>query len=544
MKRPGLRWILILLVFVVLGVWLVYVPRRPDRLFDAVPANAIFASLHDRPAQRWDRISAFPPLRPWLAAQGLLVREGTNPTWTTPPEVVRWMKRLASDRVLFAYTPRWGIDDRPAWIGVAWTGGRTRYLQWMVRLGLLKGVREDRQDMVHRFWIVDLAGAAPGRYLSFGFQEGMTVACLSPDPDAVRSLLILMDRRRPGSQAALFPIPGALPGDTGRSADQAWILKPGVSAMAADRYCSVRIDRLDAGGLVGTVGLPSIPRPSPEWGAESEQEVRDFFADSPSVWFKMPHSFWPVLARTFVLAGPVRLAGEALLPPPTVSSRPVYGGILNTNYEIRLKGPFRNTPFLAGSGLKLPTAVLAAPMPDGEGVALGQIMGLLDRLNARQGWGLIPHPVSVQGRTLTLIEESRPNLYGQFELDERVALTPLNQTMLVSSHAGSLKRLLNRTPATHEICLWKILTGDEVVGGIWMQGSTAWPIIRTILGATMLIQSVSGASSGAESRREIADWIRWWDGCRTLDQASVVVRADSAGGPARADFEFLFSPLD
>jgi len=543
MKRSGLRWIWILTVVIVLGVWLVYVPRRPDQLFDAVPSNAVFVSLHDRLAQRWDQISAIPPLRPWLVNQGLLVHEGTN-NWTTPPEVACWMKRLASDRVLIAYAPGAGNLDRPVWIGVAWTGGRTCYLHWMMRLGLLKGVREDRQDSVHRFWVAALGGSSKGQFLSFGFQEGMTIACLSPDPSAVRSLLIRMDRRRPGSQIVLFPMPGAATPTKQRVADRAWILKPGATANANDRYCPVRIDRLNAGGLSGSVFLPPLVRPNSEGTNESEAELSALFSDSPALWFKMPHTFWPVLARTFALAGPVRMAGEALLPAETATPQPVYGGMLNANYEIRIKGPFRNIPFLAGNGLKLPTFVLALPMPDGEGVALGQMMGLLDRLNARQGWGLIPHPVSMQERTLTLIDESRPNLYGQFEIDERVALTPLQRTMLIGSHAGSLRRLLNQAPVSGKTCNWQILTGADVVGGIWMQGATVWPIIRNVLGATMLIQSVSGSPSGTELRRETGEWIRCWDGFRTLDQASVVVRADPAGGPARADFSILFKPLD
>jgi hypothetical protein len=103
---------------------------------------------------------------------------------------------------------------------------------------------------------------------------------------------------------------------------------------------------------------------------------------------------------------------------------------------------------------------------------------------------------------------------------------------------------LNRTPASAETNTWQVLAGTEVVGGIWVQGSTAWPVIRNVLGAAMLMQSVSGSSSNAESRRAMGAWIRWWDGCRTLDQASVVVRADSAGGPARADFSILFRSRD
>jgi hypothetical protein len=543
MKRPGLRWIWILTVFSVLGFWLVYVPRRPAQLFDAVPSNALFVSLHDRPAQRWNQISAFPPLRPWLVAQGLLVHKGTN-EWTTPPEVVDWLKRLASDQVLITYTPRFGIQDRPAWIGAAWTGGRTRYLHWMMRLGFFQAAREDRQDMGHRFWVVHLGGAAQGQYLSFAFQEGMTVACLSSDPSAVRSLLILMDRRYPGRQAARFTLPGESSSARSRIADRAWILKPGAPMTASDRYCPVRIDRLDAGGLTGSCFLPPISRLDAEGGAESDAELNAFLPDPPAIWFKMPHTFWPVLVRTFAWAGPLRMAGDALLPASTNALQPVYGGLLNADYEVRIKGPFRAIPFLAGSGLKVPTLLLALPIPDGEGVAMGQMMGLLDRLNARQGWGLIPHPVSAQGRTLTLIEESRPNLYGQFELDERVAVTPLNRTLLISSHAGSLRRLLNRTPASAETNTWQVLAGTEVVGGIWVQGSTAWPVIRNVLGAAMLMQSVSGSSSNAESRRAMGAWIRWWDGCRTLDQASVVVRADSAGGPARADFSILFRSRD
>jgi hypothetical protein len=543
MKRSGLRWIWILTVVLILSVWLVYVPRRPDQLFDAIPPNAIFISLHDRLAQRWDRISAFPPLRPWLVTQGLLVQKGTN-NWTTPPEVALWMKRLASDRVLIAYVPGAGIHDPPVWIGVAWTGGRTRYLHWMMRLGLLQGVREDRQDSVHRCWVVALGGASTGQYLSFGFQEGITVACLSTDPSAVRSALIRMDRRRPGSQVALFPMPGGTTSPDSRITDRAWILKPGSLANASDRYCPARIDRLDAGGLSGSVFLPPLARPNSEGNSESEAELSALFSDSPALWFKMPHTFWPVWARTLAMAGPVQMAGEALLPSATSTPQLVYGGLLNANYEIRIKGPFRNIPFLAGNGLKLPTFMLALPMPDGEGVALGQMMGLLDRLNARQGWGLIPHPVTLQERTLTMIEESRPNLYGQFELDERVALTPLQRTMLIGSHAGSLRRLLNQEPASGKTCNWQILTGADVVGGIWMQGATVWPIIRNVLGATMLIQSVSGSPAGANPRRETGEWIRWWDGCRTLDQALVVVRADPAGGPARADFSILFKPLD
>lgn len=543
MSGRGMRPIWILLVLAVLGVWLVYVPRRPARLFDAVPANALFVSHHSRVAQRWDRISACPPLRPALTSCGLLVGDEKS-GWRTPPEVARWIRRLASDRVVLAYSPRLGAQDRPAWIGAAWIGGRARWLHWMVRLGLLKGIREDRQDLVHRFWVAGLGDAGHGPFLSFGFQEGLVIACLSPDPEAVRTVLIQMDRRRPESQTDRFPLPGGAALGDRRYPDIVWIQKPGASRTDPDRLCAARLERLDAGGVSGSLFLPPWPAPDAQWCAESEADLIGLLSDSPAIWFKAPHTLWPVLEKTWILPAPVRMIGAAVLPAPAVSPRPVYGGLLNTNYDMRLKGPFRNIPLLGGNGLKLPTALLAVPMFEGEGVALGQIMGLLDRLNARQGWGLIPHPLSVQGRTLTLIEESRPNFYGQFELDERAALVPLGHTLLIGSNAGNMRRLLNAAPAAGITNTWQILTGPAVLGGIWVQGAAAWPVIRNLLGATMLSQSLSSSPAAAETRRRMGTWIRWWDGCRTLDHAAVIVRADPAGGPAQADFSILFTPLE
>ncbi len=538
MKRGWVAGLWTLGVLILIGMWLVYVPRRLDRLFDAIPADARVVARMDRLYQRWDRMAACPLLRPALSDLGLLTPDGTN-GWTTPPAVRMWMRRLASDRVVFAYVPHGGAQRKPAWIGAAWTGGRTRWLHWMMRLGVVDGVREDRSDPVHRFWVANLGRGAEGPFLTFGFQEGITVACLSPDPGAVGSLLVQMDHRRPGGQAARFPCPPMDATAAPAPSDWAWILKPGAPMTAEDRYAPVALTQLDAEGIRGVGWLGSMAPPPAGWSDESDWAPG--LSQTPVIWFKMPHTFWPTLTRTFAVSGPLRLAGDALLPEAGGEPRPVYGGLLNAACEMRIKGPFRDVPLLSNTGLKIPTGVLALPMPDGEGVAMGRLMGLLDQLNSRYGWGLIPHPIAFQGRRVTLIEGSRPNLYGRFELDERVVLAPMEKTLLIGSSAGGLRRAFQRAPSNETACAWNALRGDTVWGGVWIDGVEAWPVVRGLLGAAMLAQTAGGAPPA--NRAALSEGLRWAESLRRVEHAAIRIEP-GPDGRLRAVLEAVFKSAD
>ena len=104
--RRVLFWCLLALFAALTLWWTLHVPHRPDRLYECIPANAVFVSSHDRLAGRWEGFLQNPLTRSVASSAG--VKPDRLDQLATDPGVRRWVDRLASREVVLAYVPSIG----------------------------------------------------------------------------------------------------------------------------------------------------------------------------------------------------------------------------------------------------------------------------------------------------------------------------------------------------------------------------------------------------------------------------------------------------
>jgi len=429
--RRAIFWLTLLLGVLLGAVWLFSVPYRPDRLFRAIPANAGLVSIHHHLAARWPALLRNPLLQSLVTSMG--AEPSALPALATEPEVLDWVRRLGSRDLVVAYAPRLGARQTPAWVIASWVGGRSQVFRWQLSWLRLPGFARQTPHAGIPYWTVRPKGLQPGLRFALAPVEGLVIGCLSADDTAMLELLETYGGQRP-SLAAVRQT----------KLSDYWCLEPA----APDHGW------LDPNALRGAAGVTN-PWPTLTYSLTAIQPGHA----AGQVCLRLPLPAVKAGTQPMAAGGLASLLGD--LPVATVMLRTEFmtplleeqlgaewGGMLGACLKsqrsdrvmLALLGGDYGGQFY---GFRVPALVAGVPIKSGEATLL-MLRAVLDRLNARRGWGLIPHAVRVGDRTAFVVEGTAQNAFAALPAAERPAYAVIGNWLLAASSLPALTNLLAR----------------------------------------------------------------------------------------------------
>ncbi|MCF7839077.1 MAG: hypothetical protein K9N49_10660, partial [Candidatus Marinimicrobia bacterium] len=250
----------------------------------------------------------------------------------------------------------------------------------------------------------------------------------------------------------------------------------------------------------------TAPGPPPaERQPEREADLARLFGGLPVALVRAPTALWEAALTTGEGAAPLRPVVRQALQ--IIEAEEIVAVLLTDEYGGSLRG------------IRLPMLVLAVPSP-GPAPAQENMTRLLDQLNRRWGWGLVPGPLPERTSGLPpafSIEATTGGFYGGLPPAERVAYAVTPHWMLLASNAKGLTALLRRypTPAAEANARHAPWTahqpGQPPLGPAW----AAWPRVaqagRQALGAYMLkllFEDPEGSRLARVRLQTAQDWLQ------------------------------------
>ncbi len=550
MTRRRAFWTL-LAAFVILFLgWMAYIPYRPDRVFEAIPASASLVSVHRGLAAEWPTLVRNPVITNLLAAAGVKPKDIAK--LTTDPETQSWIRQLAGRETVLAYVPSLGYQNRPAWVFASWIGGvESLKLRLQVPFTRTADFRPVPVESGRTVYITSTKFSQPGQRLSLALVDGVVVGCISLDPVGARWLLETGDRYpwKPSlkSSGLLAKARALLPSDL--PAHWGWFAMPGAAPadgtaadvlaytldLASDRRIAVHVATPAA--LPGAAGPLSASRLAP---------VARLLGDSPDLIAFLPlGAVSPLLLRSDapLWMDPVRSLLAANDAPPGALA---VVALLNPGHSGRIRGPLGATLGALTKGLKVPTLVVGFQVGSAEGTDT-RLDGSLDQLNARYGSSLARSPALGDDGVVTLIQELRSGFYAKFEPDERIACTLSDGWLFFCSNAAILKKRLaeretTAAPAPTAAPWAEAATRAPASAAAWLDLKAAARSIRDATATASLFAIATEGQNNGQSDwrstlaicREAADWLQTFEqGTVTVGSSNGITRVDLVLGNGR-----------
>jgi hypothetical protein len=277
--------------------------------------------------------------------------------------------------------------------------------------------------------------------------------------------------------------------------------------------------RLDL-SLIGNQALPAAGTLSSDSGFG---KVAAFLGSSPDLITVLPLSW----ARPVFLQTTAPLWAEAVSqftdPQETPTNALAFLALLNREHSGRVRGAFgKSVAALVGKGLRVPTLIMGVQVRD-EKEAAARMGRIIELLNARYGLGLVPGTLESGGHTLTLISESRKNVYGKFEPTEQVAWAMLDHWLLLASNAATLQRLLAPPPQAGRET-WAGHRTPNASAYAWADLNRCGKTVKEALAVTQLAL-LAGGSPASTNRDAVLGMTRQWiERAQVLEQATASMR--------------------
>lgn len=522
-------WSLLALAVIAFVTWLLYVPRDPERVFEAIPASATFVSAHQGLGAEWPSLARSPLITNLLAAAG--VKSEDLAKLATDAETQDWLRRLATRETVLAYVPSLGLQDRSAWVFATWIGSRSLTLRMQLALSRTAEFRPIPIEHGGTVYITRTRFAQPGQRLSLALLEGVLVGCISSDPIGARWLVETSERYpwkpslRTSGQLARARALLARPAP----AHWGWMATPGAELLAYT--LDVSSERRMRLTLASATALPDTGNPiSPVQLAPAAR----FLGDSPDACVVLP------LAAAVPLAVPSdtplwsEIARNLLDTNGVSAGALAVGGVLDSEHASRIRGPLGPLLGPLVKGLKVPTVVLGWETGS-EDEARNRLTRALDQINARYGLALTLRDVADGTNTLMRVDDTRGSVYAKFEPDERIAAVWLDGWLFLCSNAGILKRRLAAPGGT---AAWiAAATRAPAAGALWVDLKAAAGTVKDAVGATALIAMLSGDGDRKALRQTLEGWRTaaemlkpFEEGCATLNSTGGATRVDVSLG--------------
>jgi hypothetical protein len=519
-RRKGpVFWVLLLVFIALCAWWTVHFKYEPEKLYRAVPLNAVFVGEHDNLADRWDVVkrNRLVTAGARLAGVGQEEIDGV----ANDPVIADWITRLASKKTVIGYVPALGRSGQPAWILASWVGAYGQFLRWTALSSLVPGTDFEtiRFDGGRKAWALEesLDTEAESQWrLSLAIADGVLLACMSPDPEGVCRLVEQMESSCPVVSA----FAGREAGDEadGRSTESGWLRwawkEKGVRTYHELGY-SVRLD--ESGGSSGRIAS-DIRLPEAASLAESvdTKDLEKLLGQAPTAFCTVPFEYIEMLWPDRGEPQYVRIVRKGL--ESVTESRQVFLCMLGDRYSGRM------------FGLKVPSFAAGIKVEEDD-ASLDMIAGLLDKLNARYGWGLIPQRVVSGGGNMIVLDSAKKEIHERLGPHERPALAVIEGWLVLCSNVEALAKLRDGYGE------------DQEAGGAWLAGRSATDVsacawidletscqaIKDVLSVYSLLLKVSDSRGSAREREVLAGIMAWIDLIQPLKTSFIEVGSDNSG---------------
>ncbi|MBU4211244.1 MAG: hypothetical protein KKD33_01525, partial [Verrucomicrobia bacterium] len=379
---------------------------------------------------------------------------------------------LARRETLLAYLPAPGGIGKSTWMMASWIGGWSPCVRWALFWGQWPGIKNLGTFGSRTMWglqtpLAELPGRAraggqalaDGQRLSFACSDGVFLACLSPDPAAIRYMLMAYDGLIPSTRALseLRTMPEPV------FPDVVWCQWQGPTN-AEQFTLTGALTRFDDQGLAVTIRV----RPSPYRQARLADSmdvaaVEQALGDLPALVIALPlptiHDglrstatapAWLQTTRRILQSDWIQQDTNS--PGRSAPAEP--GGLVLALFTGEYGGGYGRKPLR----MSIPALMAFTRVRRPDSVHR-MISRELDLLNARHRLGLIqdPMPLAVGSQAIWTIEITSNKLQAALEAEDRPAYTLVGDWLIVSSQAGSLTKLMqrfqklgNETPLTPE----------------------------------------------------------------------------------------------
>lgn len=511
-------WALAVFLIAVIS-YLFWIPYDPAGLYRAIPANAALVSSHQNLGQRWPQLVTNIWLDPFIGAAE--ISEQTPNAGLSPKTLAKFSRliRLARRETVIAYLPSSGDTGKSALIAASWIGGWSPCVRWALFWGRWPGIKEMGTFGSRTMWGLQ-PPLADGQRLSFACGDGVLLACLSPDPSAIRYVLMAYDGLIPSTRARseLRTMPDQVFMDVVWGQWQGPTTRGAWRANAEQFTLTGALSRFDGQGLAATIRV----RPSPY------RQVR--LADSMDIAaVEQTLGNLPAL----VMALPLPTIQDRLLAIATDSAwRQTICRILQSDWIQQDANSLVLALFTGEYGggygrkplrMSIP-ALMAFTRVKRQDSIQRTISHELDLLNARHRLGLIqdPIPLTIGTQTIYTIEITSNNTLAALEAEDRPAYTLVGDWLIVSSQAGSLAKLMqrlqkpgNETPRTPAI--WHAtMSATNTSGLAWLDLDAGGKTVQLALSLWGLNQRTAERPStppAIKAARALLDRIRPLQSC-------------------------------
>jgi len=515
-------WLILLVCLIVSGWWIFHVPYRPERVFDAIPANATVVSVNQNLAGEWDTVFNNPLLLRAIKAAG--IDEGKIAAISTNTVVRKWTEKLASEQSVVAYVPAMGSEHKPALIAASWIGNQSRLLRWQmawIKTRDLTPAYLDNGNLT--IWLSREKFGNTNLHLSLALSEGLVLACLSEDPIGVRVLL---------ETAAYYPYRHAV-AELGKPALARGLLvgsprhwgwleanhKP-VTFQWELKPESLEFEMNGIGALPASVSLKEAA------GTESAMKLigntSDFAALLPLNWVSasIPEDPSLLLLQTIK-----ELADTNGAPTNALA----FLALLDQNHNGRIRGPINKNLRGLIKGVKAPTLLLGLQVQS-DAEADKRIGQTLTKLNSQYGMELIAGPFEPDsGLRITSIQDNRKSFYNSFDPEERVAYTVRGNWLLLASNGAILKKLLSGQPTTEGPNDSKLDPASMPTAIAWANLNGIGQTVKNAVGLAKLA-TLLDSSNGSHALREKLDQAGSVAAVlRELGQANLTMQSSTTG---------------
>lgn len=523
MKNPRqiAFWFIFTVSLIISGWWIFHVPYRPERVFDAIPADATVVMVHQNLAGEWDAVFNNPLLLRAVRASN--IEEGKIAALCTNAVVRKWTEKLAADQSVMAYVPSVGSEHKPALIAASWIGNQSRLLRWQmawVKTRDLTPVYLDDGNLT--IWQSREKFGKTNLRLSLALSEGLVLACLSEDPLGVRTLL---------EAAENYPYRHTVAG-LGRPALARSLLGGSPRHWgwfeANHKPVAFQLDLKPETLSLAMSGLEKLPSAVTLKAADGTGSAMNFIGKTSDFAALLPLNW----VASLIPQDPSRLLLKTIRELAATNETPAHAlafiALLDQDHNGRVRGPINKNLRALIKGVKAPTVLIGLQIQS-DAEADKRIGQTLEKLNSQFGTGLVAGPFEPGGGLrITSIRDAGKSFYGSFEPEEQAAYVVRGNWLILASNGAILKRLLTH-PITENKNDWKL---DPVA----LPSASAWAnlngIGQTLKNAAGLakLATLLDSSNGSQALREKLDLAGTVAAVlRELNQANLTIHPTATG---------------
>lgn len=511
LRRRWLTSCTLAFFFIVVTGYLFWMPYDPASLYRAIPADAALVSSHHNLAQRWPQLATNIWLHPLLGTEETS-RQTRDPS--TLLSVSRLI-RLARRDTLLAYLPTPGGNGKPAWMAAFWIGGWSPYVRWALFWGKWPGIKELGAFGSRTMWGLQTP-LADNQRLSFACGDGVLLACLSPDPAAIRYVLMAYDGLIPSTRALseLQTMPEPV------FPDVVWGQWRGPTSTEPFTLTGA-LTRFDDQGLSAIIRVhPSPYRQAQLADSIDVAAVEQALGDLPALVMALPLPMLQDGLRSATTAPAWLQTTRSILQSDWIQQDT--NGLVLALFTGEYGGGYGRKPLR----MSIPTLMAFTRVKRPDSITR-TISHELDLLNARHRLGLIqdPSPLTVGAQTIYTIEITSNNTLAVLEAEDRPAYTLVGNWLIISSQASSLIKFMqrfqalgNETPLTP--AGWHgAMSATNTAGLVWLDLDTGGKTIQLALSLWGLSQRTPDSPSSPrfiKALRILLDDIRPLQSCTLM----------------------------